>query len=128
MTLAVCGLVADIRRRGIELRAVGEKLRWRPRTAFTAAELEALVSRKSEVLILLATTCPLCSGSLDCKQRCWHCCDRICIDCGRPTGTAFIQRCFPCGHRYNGNRGDEAPPNFEHGDQAGRASTTTMPR
>jgi hypothetical protein len=27
---------------------------------------------------------------------CWSCCDRLCRCCGRLTGSAFIEVCWPC--------------------------------
>jgi hypothetical protein len=41
-------------------------------------------------------TCPLCRRPLDGKQRCWKCCDRLCADCGKPTGNAFMRYCMLC--------------------------------
>jgi hypothetical protein len=42
---------------------------------------------------------PACSGCgrpRDEKLRCWKCHDRPCRDCGRLTGSAFIQLCLQC--------------------------------
>jgi hypothetical protein len=41
--------------------------------------------------------CPHCSRSLDARRRCGKCFDRLCVDCGRPTGSYFILRCVACG-------------------------------
>jgi hypothetical protein len=42
--------------------------------------------------------CDGCGRALDDKRRCWRCCDRVC-PCGRLTGSAFIELCWPCGLR-----------------------------
>jgi hypothetical protein len=54
-----------------------------------------------------APTCPTCQGPLTAKLICWRCCDRLCGACGRPTGSAFIELCWPCAFRDGGG---EAPP------------------
>jgi hypothetical protein len=41
--------------------------------------------------------CATCTRPLDQKSRCWHCCNRVCSGCGRPTGSAFIELCYACG-------------------------------
>src|SRR5262245_20570707 len=47
-------LLFALRRRGVELRACGGRLLWRPRGAVSAAEREALARHKAELLALLA--------------------------------------------------------------------------
>jgi hypothetical protein len=54
----------------------------------------------------IGAACPGCNRPTDAKRRCWDCCDRACCECGRPTGSAFIARCYACGHRFNDNRGE----------------------
>jgi hypothetical protein len=46
-----------------------------------------------------ANFCPECAGPVDELGRCWRCCDRPCVDCCRPTGTAFVEVCLPCEYR-----------------------------
>jgi hypothetical protein len=43
--------------------------------------------------------CPSCHGPTDARGACWKCCNRICCDCGGPTGSAFIATCIPCQYR-----------------------------
>ena len=52
--------------------------------------------------------CPTCSGQLTAEGVCWHCCDRPCRGCGRNTGSAFIDICWPCWFREQGAEG--GPP------------------
>ncbi len=40
--------------------------------------------------------CPNCGNPLNDKLICWTCCDRLCLDCGQMTGSAFINTCWPC--------------------------------
>jgi hypothetical protein len=46
--------------------------------------------------------CPACGGPLDAKARCWKCCERLCSQCGRPTGSAFLQLCLSCDGAFRG--------------------------
>jgi hypothetical protein len=46
--------------------------------------------------------CPGCGGPLDRKARCWKCCDRVCSQCGRATGSAFIELCLRCDGAFQG--------------------------
>jgi hypothetical protein len=43
-----------------------------------------------------ARKCPTCGGPVAVERVCWHCCDRPCRVCGRLTGSAFIDICWPC--------------------------------
>ena len=43
--------------------------------------------------------CPTCQRPLTAKLICWACCDRLCRLCGQPTGSAFIETCWPCWFR-----------------------------
>jgi ribosomal protein L32 len=43
-----------------------------------------------------APTCPTCNKPLAPNLACWPCCDRLCPYCGRQTGSAFIEVCWPC--------------------------------
>lgn len=40
--------------------------------------------------------CPDCKRPRDQKRRCWHCHNRACENCGRPTSSAFLARCITC--------------------------------
>ena len=46
-------LVDDLRRRGVEFAAAGDRLRFRPAEAITPQELESLTAHKGEILTLL---------------------------------------------------------------------------
>ncbi len=110
MTAAV-DLLARCRALGIRLGvgSGGASLLWEAVGDPPADLLADLAANKAVVLTLIRGphgNCDRCGGALDAKRRCWRCCDRPCVDCGRPTGSAFIQRCVPCGHRFNGNRGE----------------------
>src|SRR5262245_57728163 len=54
MTAAL--LVETLRSRGIQLRVVGDRLRYRPASALTTDDLEALRQHKAEVLVLLSAS------------------------------------------------------------------------
>ena len=100
------GLLADCRARGIELIAVGDRLRWRSRARLPPELLARLRDHKAVLLAALRPrACRTCGSPTDDRRRCWRCCDRPCVDCGRPTGSAFIQRCPTCGNRLNDNSG-----------------------
>ncbi len=110
MTAAV-ELLARCRAAGVELGvgSGGSSLLWEARGDPPAGMLVDLAANKAAVLALIRGphgNCDQCGRALDDKRRCLRCCDRPCVDCGRPTGIAFIQRCVACGHRFNGNRGD----------------------
>jgi hypothetical protein len=51
-------LVETLRARGIHLRAVGDRIRYRPASALTPEDLETLRQQKAEVLKLLLSTTP----------------------------------------------------------------------
>src|SRR5262245_54917437 len=87
---------------GVELQADGDRLRWRPKEAVGAELLAEMIANKSDLIALLnapSVCCPLCKGPMDERKRCWHCCERICCECGRLTGSAFVATCVPCGNR-----------------------------
>jgi hypothetical protein len=100
-------LLADLRSRGIELQTDGTRLRWRPAFLVTAPQAEQILLHRAELIDLLATgrvdddqCCPTCRWPLDSARRCRKCCDRLCTDCGRLTGSYFILRCVICGYRH----------------------------
>ena len=41
--------------------------------------------------------CPACGWPLDADGRCPKCFDRLCVDCGKLTGSYCILRCMVCG-------------------------------
>jgi hypothetical protein len=97
------GLLADLRSRGIELATDGTRLRWRPAFMISEAVLQQILSHKDELVALLAgpdslPQCPACRWPLDSARRCPKCFDRLCVDCGKPTGSYFVLRCVACGH------------------------------
>lgn len=51
--MTAAGLIADLRARGITLDPRGDRLRFRPASAVTAGEVEALRHHKAEILRLL---------------------------------------------------------------------------
>jgi hypothetical protein len=55
---AVSELVAELTRRGIELRAHGDRLRYRPRSAMTAGLAQRVQAHKSALLALLRQDYP----------------------------------------------------------------------
>lgn len=87
----------------------GASLLWESAADPPADLLADLAANKAAVMALVRGpfgNCDSCGRALDGERRCWRCCDRPCVDCGRATGSAFIARCLPCGHRCNGNQGD----------------------
>ena len=69
-----------------------------------------LTGTVTELIGLLTTPgdirrCPACRWPLDSACRCPKCFDRLCVDCGKPTGSYFIMRCGTCGHAF---KDDEA--------------------
>lgn len=98
-------LLADLRSRGIALETDGARLRWRPAFMVTGPVAELIRACRAELIVLLKTPlsgdgrrCPLCRWPLDSAGRCPRCFDRLCADCGKPTGSYFIMRCVACGH------------------------------
>ena len=55
---SAAALVDELRRRGVELRAEGDRLRYRPVSAVTPEDVEALRRHKSELLAILAPPPP----------------------------------------------------------------------
>jgi hypothetical protein len=106
-------LVARCRALGIELGvgSGGASLLWEADADPPADLLTDLAANKAAVLALVRGpfgNCDKCGRALDDKRRCWRCCDRVCVDCGRWTGSALIQRCVPCGQRYANEDADAA--------------------
>jgi hypothetical protein len=104
-TPEAAALLADLRSRGIELETDGARLRWRPAFLVSAPLAEQIRFNKAELIALLRAPaavwmCPRCRWPLDSARRCPKCFDRLCVDCGRATGSYFIMRCVVCGHSF----------------------------
>jgi hypothetical protein len=98
-------LLADLRSRGIELETDGARLRWRPAFLVTNPQQERIQTERARLIDLLTgpdclERCPACRWVLDSARRCPRCFDRLCVDCGRLTGSYFILRCVACGHAF----------------------------
>jgi hypothetical protein len=100
-------LLADLRSGGIELETDGARIRWRPVFMVNAVLAERIRSQKAELIAVLmrqtsreGQACPRCRWPLDSARRCPKCFDRLCVDCGKPTGSYFIMRCVICGHAF----------------------------
>jgi len=96
-------LLADLRSRGIDFESDGTRLRYRPAFLVLEAEQRLLLANKAEFIELLrapVNRCPSCGWPLDSRNRCSKCFDRLCVDCGRFSGSYFIQRCAGCGHAF----------------------------
>jgi hypothetical protein len=124
--MSASDLLASLRSLGVDLQTDGTRLRWRPPSAVGPELRERILANREALLGLLiapgaplaapgagiatgppnAAACPSCRRPLDLKGRCWRCCDRACARCGRPTGSAFIATCCPCGNALNGTIGD----------------------
>jgi hypothetical protein len=96
--VTVTELLDICRARGVELTAAGDRLWLRgPAGAVDDALRGELGAQKAKLIGLLVATCPHCGRPTDEKRRCWHCHDRGCEVCGRPTGSAFLAQCVCCG-------------------------------
>jgi hypothetical protein len=74
--MSAAELLAELHRRGIELQAAGDRLRWRPREALTDPEYLALADHKAELLVLLNQKGSTLPGSaLERDARCPICTD-----------------------------------------------------
>ena len=88
-------LVAHCRGAGVELSAVGGRLKYRAPAGVVDTTLRAaLASNKGEVLRLLSP-CPECRWP-GYDGKCFICHHRPCDSCHRPTGSALMVFCFPC--------------------------------
>jgi hypothetical protein len=95
---------------GVELGAAGDAIVWEAHFDPPDELLAALKANKAALLALVRgpyRNCVQCGRALDEKRRCWRCCDRVCVECGRQTGSAFIQRCITCGLRCPDERAAE---------------------
>jgi hypothetical protein len=98
------GLLEQCSAAGVELTAEGETLRFRARRGALTPDLRSLLSaQKRELLAALRGRdetpngrCPTCQRPVDEKKRCWHCNDRACERCGRPTSSTYLALCLPC--------------------------------
>ena len=90
-------IIQDLRRRGVELQAAGDRLRFRPAGAIPPDLLERLREHKAEIIAALETTTVRARvrGADEVvptanPEECWHCHGlRIC-------------RCALCGQRSEG--------------------------
>ncbi len=104
--MTAAALLADLRSRGVVLETDGARLRWRPTFLVSTSTAETILQHRAELIRLLAvpdggtSRCPGCRWPLDSARRCPRCFDRLCVDCGRLTGSYFIMRCAPCGHTH----------------------------
>ncbi len=101
--MTAAGLLADLRSRGVQLETDGTRLRWRPAFLVTGPLAERIRSQRAELIRLLrgpdsAERCPLCRWPLDSAHRCPKCFDRLCVSCGKTTGSYFICACVTCGN------------------------------
>src|SRR5262245_26639176 len=90
-------LLADLRSRGVEVETDGARLRWRPAFLVSAPTAERIRACRVGLIRLLSApdggkepACPKCGWPLDSARRCPKCFDRLCVECGRPTGSYFI--------------------------------------
>jgi hypothetical protein len=103
-------LLANLRSRGIELNTDGARIRWRPAFLVNARLEKQILSYKADLIALLPSStngnvqnCPSCRWPLDSAMRCPKCFDRLCVCCGRPTGSYLIMTCVACGHGMGKN-------------------------
>ena len=80
MTVTATEIIQDLRRRGVQLEAVGDRLRFRPREAVTSDLVEALKQHKAEIIsTLTAPAVPARVRGLEgmdetvAAEICWHC-------------------------------------------------------
>jgi hypothetical protein len=111
-------LLADLRSRGVDLETDGVRLRWRPAFLVTARQAESIRAGREGLIELLAgpdrlPRCPTCTWPLDSARRCPKCFDRLCVGCGRPTGSYFVLRCIACGHAFEKEAVHEPVPVVE---------------
>jgi hypothetical protein len=102
---AAAELVSRGRSAGVELFVGpgGGSLVWEAASDPPADLLAELARHKLDVIALLRGShgnCNECGRALDKESRCWRCCNRLCVDCGRWTVSAFIQRSVTCGFRH----------------------------
>lgn len=96
MTPSTATLLDDLARLGVRLHRLDDRIGVNaPKGILTDDLRSRIVSRRAELLDLLGN-CPGCRRPLD-RGRCWRCHWRRCSGCGKDTGSAFIQTCWPCG-------------------------------
>jgi hypothetical protein len=111
MSATAADLMDRCRGFGITLYLEGDELRFRgPRGAMTP-ELRQVVADNKAALVALLRPPPSLASAVPAERPqsvylpcscptgvCWPCCNRPCEVCGRPTGSAFIRQCVPCGN------------------------------
>lgn len=100
---AAAALLADLRSQGIELETDGARLRWRPTFMVTVPRAAMIQDQRAGLVELLRgpdrlERCRACQWPLDSARRCPKCFDRLCVGCGRLTGSYLISRCVLCDH------------------------------
>jgi hypothetical protein len=136
--VGISDLVAEAQRAGLSLRVDGGRLVIRGPKRF-ADVAQRLLERKADVLAALQAwgktsspcspsspppppaegrRCPDCGGRLDQKARCWTCCERLCSQCGKATGSAFIELCLHCGRSEGAEPDESRPPLNPTGQEA----------
>jgi hypothetical protein len=100
--IAAVALLADLNSRGIELETDGKRLRWRPAFLVSEELAKHIRTQRQELIQVLRDPvypeqCVICGWPMDSVRRCPKCFDRLCVDCGRNTGSYFVQRCLVCG-------------------------------
>src|SRR5262245_61308551 len=105
--MTLTDLLTECHKRGVRLSATPTRLHWLSATGAVDDQLRRhLVEHKPDLIELLSTTCPTCHRQLtDQRRQCWQCFERLCADCGRATGSAFVSRCIACGDKFNRNAG-----------------------
>ncbi len=101
-TTVTC-LLRSFAQRGIcVVVATSGNLRVRPASLVTADEWrwieEHAKAVRTHLEAELLSQCPSCRRPVDAKRRCWHCGQRPCERCGKPSGSVFIATCFACQH------------------------------
>src|SRR5687767_7621995 len=112
--MTAADVLRTLRERGVELRVEGGRLVYRARAGAYGEDLRRMVATcRPELIVLLtapgsateaagpgplsaapARPCPVCKRGLDADGRCTKCFDRLCVGCGRMTGSYFIMTCF----------------------------------
>ena len=93
-------LLARCRVAGVQLGvgSGGASLLWEADADPPAGLLADLAANKAAILELVRGphgNCDHCGRPLDAESRCWRCCDRACVDCGRQNGVRVHRALHP---------------------------------